>query len=99
MGLLGRLLTLPAAPLQGVWWVMDQVVKEAERQYYDEGAIRQALDELDASLQSGAVSQAEHDAAEQELLDRLFASRRRAMNQDAVYPAIYHDDTRGVQHE
>jgi hypothetical protein len=39
MGLLSGLLGLPLAPLRGVGWVLEQVVQEAERQYFDPAPI------------------------------------------------------------
>lgn len=35
MGLLKELLLLPAAPVRGTFWVLEQVVAQAEQQYYD----------------------------------------------------------------
>lgn len=35
MGLVTGILTLPFAPVRGVGWVLDKVVRTAEDEYYD----------------------------------------------------------------
>ena len=42
MGLISGLLTLPLAPVRGTVWIAEQVLEQAEREYYDEGAIQAA---------------------------------------------------------
>lgn len=82
MGLLGRLVTLPVAPLQGVVWIARQLEAEAERQYYDEPAIREKLRELDVALAEGSMSESQHDAEEDVLIQRLIEARARANVRD-----------------
>lgn len=38
MGLISEVLLLPLAPVRGSLWAMEQVLAEAERQYYDPAA-------------------------------------------------------------
>ncbi|MFI1102076.1 gas vesicle protein GvpG [Streptomyces melanogenes] len=71
MGLLKELLLLPAAPVRGTFWVLEQVVAQAEQQYYDPSAIRDELALLEAKLMAGEIDEAEFDRREDELLDRL----------------------------
>jgi len=77
VGLIGEVLMLPAAPVRGVGWVLRQVVAEAERQYYDPSAIQAELRRLAQALDEGAIDEEEFDRREDELLDRLEATRRR----------------------
>ncbi|PKV83728.1 gas vesicle protein GvpG [Streptomyces sp. TLI_146] len=71
MGLLKELLLLPAAPVRGTFWVLEQVVAQAEQQYYDPSAIRDELALLEEKLMAGEIDEAEFDRREDELLDRL----------------------------
>ncbi|MFF1477524.1 gas vesicle protein GvpG [Streptomyces sp. NPDC058301] len=71
MGLLKELLLLPAAPVRGTFWVLEQVVAQAEQQYYDPSAIRKELALLEERLMAGEIDEAEFDRREDELLDRL----------------------------
>ncbi|MFK8910052.1 gas vesicle protein GvpG [Streptomyces sp. YS-3] len=71
MGLIKELLLLPAAPVRGTFWVLEQVVAQAEQQYYDPSAIRNELAALEEKLMAGEIDEAEFDRREDELLDRL----------------------------
>lgn len=71
MGLLTGLLGLPLAPIRGTIWVADQVLQEAERQYYDPAAIRRSLEEIEQARQRGDLSEDEARAQEEELIERL----------------------------
>ncbi|MEV6653711.1 gas vesicle protein GvpG [Streptomyces sp. NPDC051219] len=71
MGLMTQLLTLPLAPVRGVGWVMQQVVRAAEEEYYDPGPVLRELAELERALDSGQIDQETFDRREDELLDRL----------------------------
>lgn len=71
MGLLSGLVTWPLAPVRGVVWVADQVLQEAERQYYDPALIRQELDEVDQMRREGMIDPEEADQREEELIARL----------------------------
>lgn len=71
MGLITQLLTLPAAPVRGVGWVLDQVVRTAEDEYYDPAPVQRELRELEQQLLDGLIDEDEFDRREDELLDRL----------------------------
>jgi chorismate mutase len=71
MGLLTGLLGLPLAPLRGAVAVADQVLKQAEDEFYDPARIRQQLEEVDRQRESGAISEDEAIAWEDELVERL----------------------------
>ncbi|MGW0548697.1 gas vesicle protein GvpG [Streptomyces altiplanensis] len=71
MGLFTQLLTLPLAPVRGVGWVVQQVVRTAEDQYYDPGPVMRELAELEKALESGQIDEETFDRREDELLDRL----------------------------
>ncbi|HEY8526907.1 MAG TPA: gas vesicle protein GvpG [Acidimicrobiales bacterium] len=75
MGLFLTLLTLPvSAPVGGTVWIADQLLAAAEREYYDEGAIRQELEDLDRRLAAGELSEADHEAAADALVERLLVA-------------------------
>ncbi len=71
MGLIGRLLTLPLAPVYGSVWVIDQVLLTAEREYYDPEPVRRELVELEREFTAGRIGEEEFDRREDELLDNL----------------------------
>ncbi|MFI6012408.1 gas vesicle protein GvpG [Streptomyces sp. NPDC051243] len=71
MGLIGEVLLLPFAPVRGSAWVIEQVLREAERLYYDPAAVRAELARLEEELTAGEISEEEFDRREDELLDRL----------------------------
>ncbi|MEV8318461.1 gas vesicle protein GvpG [Streptomyces sp. NPDC059900] len=77
MGLLSDVLLLPLAPVRGSLWVMEQVVADAERQYYDPSAIKAQLAALEEQLEAGELDEETFDRHEDALLDRLEASRTR----------------------
>ncbi|MCX4830419.1 gas vesicle protein GvpG [Streptomyces sp. NBC_00006] len=71
MGLISEVLLLPLAPVRGSLWAMEQVLAEAERQYYDPAAVRAELSRLEEKLVAGEIDQETFDRVEDELLDRL----------------------------
>lgn len=75
MGLISGLLTLPLAPVRGTVWVAEQVLAQAEAEYYDEGTIRARLMEVDAARAAGEIGDDEAAAIEDELVARLIAAR------------------------
>ncbi|MFK0110752.1 gas vesicle protein GvpG [Streptomyces sp. NPDC091217] len=77
MGLIKELLLLPFAPVRGSAWVVEQVLDEAERIYYDPAAVRIELARLEERLEAGEIDDEEFDRAEDELLDRLETALRR----------------------
>ena len=75
MGLL-KLLTLPVSgPILGAKWAIDTVLDEAERQYYDEAAIRKEMVALDELRERGHIDEAAFDRAADALLERMLAAR------------------------
>jgi hypothetical protein len=77
MGLFTGLLMLPLAPVRGVAWVVEQVVEEADRQLYDEDAIRRELLALEIEEEDGKLARAEREELEEALVARLAVSQAR----------------------
>ncbi|MEU3829983.1 gas vesicle protein [Streptomyces sp. SID486] len=71
MGLIGEVLMLPFAPVRGSAWAVRQVLREAERIYYDPATVRAELARLEEQLEAGEITEEEFDRREDELLDRL----------------------------
>jgi hypothetical protein len=76
VGLITGLLTLPLAPVRGTVWVAEQLLAQAEAEYYDEGTIRARLMEVEAAREAGEIGDEEAAAIEDELVARLIAGRR-----------------------
>ena len=75
MGLM-KLLTFPVSvPLSGGRWVLETLVGEAERRYYDPTAIRQQMADLESRHRAGQLSDDEFDNQEEALLERLIEAR------------------------
>ena len=75
MGLF-KLLTLPVSgPVSGTTWVLQTLLDQAERQYYDVGSIRQQMADLEAQLRAGQIGDDEFDQKEEALLERLLEAR------------------------
>jgi hypothetical protein len=77
MGLITGILGLPLAPLRGTVAVADQVLKQAEEEYYDPVRIRQQLEEVDRQREAGTISDEDATAWEDELVERLMEGRAR----------------------
>jgi hypothetical protein len=69
------LLGLPLAPVRGVLWVAEQILAQAEEQYYDPARIRAQLERVDEARRTGELPEDECAAAENELLHRLMTRR------------------------
>ncbi|MDX3568113.1 gas vesicle protein GvpG [Streptomyces sp. ID05-47C] len=82
MGLISEVLLLPFAPVRGTSWVIQQVVREAERIYYDPATVRAELSRLEEQLGAGEITEEEFDRREDELLDRLDIAMRRSAGTD-----------------
>lgn len=78
MGLLTGLLGLPLAPLRGTIAVADQVLKQAEKEFYDPARIRAELDHVARLREEGALTDDEATAWEDTLVERLMTSNQRA---------------------
>lgn len=77
MGLITGLLGLPVAPLRGTIWVAEQVLQQAEEEFYDPARIKAQLEDVDRARAAGELSEDEATALEDELVERLLASRSR----------------------
>ena len=77
MGLISGLLKLPLSPVLGTVWIAEQIQAQAEAEYYDEAAIQAQLRDIDAARQAGTIDDAEADAAEDALIERLLEGRAR----------------------
>ncbi|MGW1744439.1 gas vesicle protein GvpG [Streptomyces sp. NPDC002092] len=76
MGLIKELVLLPFAPVRGSGWVIEQVLHEAERIYYDPATVRAELGKLEEQLEAGEIDEEEFGRQEDELLDRLEFGQR-----------------------
>jgi hypothetical protein len=69
MGLL-KLLTFPiSGPVSRTRWVLQTVLEEAERKYYDEAAIHHEIAELERQHRDGAIDDETFEAKEDEMLE------------------------------
>lgn len=75
MGLITGLLTLPLAPIRGTVWLAERIQEQAEKEFYDEAAIRAQLMEIEAAREAGEIDEEEATLAEDALLERLIAAR------------------------
>ena len=82
MGLITGLLTLPLAPVRGTAWVAQQILDQAEEEFYDPAKIRRQLDDVDRRRENGELTDDEATALEDELVDRLLVSRTRPVNRE-----------------
>jgi hypothetical protein len=71
MGLFTGLLLLPLAPLRGTIWLAEQLGEYAERELSDEAPVRQLLLRAEEAFDRGELTEAEFEAVEDELLERL----------------------------
>jgi hypothetical protein len=83
MGLIFKLLTAPVTgPVKAGWWVLERIIEEAEAELYDEQRIVAELRTITAQVERGEISEDEHAAAEEILLDRLAEARFRRTTGD-----------------
>jgi hypothetical protein len=80
MGLISGLLTLPLAPMRGTVWVAERILEQAEGEFYDEGAIRDQLLEIEAARDAGTISEADATQAEDALVERLIEGQRQRVH-------------------
>jgi serine phosphatase RsbU (regulator of sigma subunit) len=78
MGLFKELALLPLAPLRGTVKVAEVLADEADRRLYDEENIKRELIQLEIDAEEGRVGEVERANIEDELMERLAISRRRA---------------------
>jgi chorismate mutase len=62
-------------PVRGVMWLAEQVLEQAEEQYYDPARIRAQLEQVDEARRTGELSEEECAEIENELLQRLMHRR------------------------
>ncbi len=75
MGLITGLLTAPLLPLRGTVAIAEQILEQAEEQYYDPARIRRQLEDIDKARETGALSEVEAADMEDELVQRLMHRR------------------------
>lgn len=75
MGLLSGVLLWPLAPIRMTVAVADQLRQQALQEYYDPDRIRRQLDEVDRWRAAGVLDDADADALEEELIERLIEGR------------------------
>jgi hypothetical protein len=73
--LVSGLLGLPLLPVRGVTWLAEQILEQAEEQYYDPARIRAQLEQVDEARRTGELSEEECVEIENELLQRLMHRR------------------------
>lgn len=64
------------APLNGVIWLGKKINEVAEREFSDEGLIKERLMELQLKFELDKISEKEYNKQEAELLARLDAIRK-----------------------
>ena len=77
MGLISGILGLPLAPLRGVAWVAEQVLEQAEEEFYDPARIREQLEEVQRLREDGSLTEEEAIMWEDELIERLMVASER----------------------
>jgi Gas vesicle protein G len=75
VGLITGLLTLPLAPVRGTVWLAERIQEQAERELYDESAIRAQLMEIEEAREAGEIEEEEATLMEDALVERLIAAR------------------------
>jgi len=64
------------APLNGLIWLGKKINDVAEKEFSDEGLIKEKLMELQMRFEMDEISEKEYNAREKELLERLDAIRK-----------------------
>jgi hypothetical protein len=77
MGLVTGLLTLPLAPVRGTIALAEQVLRQAEREYYDAGSIRRQIEQIDDAQERGELTEQEAGEMQDVLVERLLEGRSR----------------------
>ena len=75
MGLFTGILLAPLAPVRGTIWLAEQLAEQVARELDEEAGVRRLLAEAEADLERGALTEAEFEQIEDELLDRLERAR------------------------
>jgi hypothetical protein len=77
MGLISGILGLPLAPLRGTVAVAEQILRQAEEEFYDPAVIRAQLEEVERRRAAGELTDDEAILWEDELVERLMVGRNR----------------------
>jgi hypothetical protein len=64
------------SPLKGIIWIGKKINDVAEREFSDEGLIKERLMELQMRFELDQISETEYSEKESELLERLDAIRK-----------------------
>ena len=64
------------APLNGVIWLGKKIDEVAEREFSDEGLIKEKLMQLQLQFEMDEISEKEYNRQEKELLERLETIRK-----------------------
>lgn len=75
MGLLGKLLLAPVAPVAGVVWLAERLEEQAAAVYYSPETVRTELDRVQSAHARGDITDEERDQLEELLLARLVEGR------------------------
>lgn len=75
MGILGKLLLAPFAPVAGVVWLAERLEEQAAAVYYSPEAVRAELDRVRVAYARGDITEEERDHLEELLLARLMEGR------------------------
>jgi len=81
MGLFTGLLLLPLAPVRGTVWIAERLMDYAEHELGDEQTVRRLLAEAELAYESGELTDAEYEAVEDELLERIELLREVAVDE------------------
>jgi hypothetical protein len=73
MGLVKGLLTLPIAPVNGVRWVTEVLIGEAERELASRESPERQLADLDARRATGEISFEDAEKLEAELIEKMLS--------------------------
>ena len=65
------------APIKGVTWIANKITEQAEKELYNEDAVRGKLLELELALDLGEINEKDYEAAEKALLNQLRLIRER----------------------
>ncbi len=64
------------APLKGLIWIGEKINEVSEKEFSDEGLIKEKLMELQLKFELDEISEEEYNKQEKELLERLDAIRK-----------------------
>ena len=77
--MLTEILSYPlVGPVRLSMWLLRTIAERADAELYDEGKIRKDLAALEQSYDMGEIAEEDYQQAEDDLMERLRESRRRA---------------------